>query len=186
MAEAVRRGGAWVACRPGCTQCCIGPFAINQLDARRLRQGLDGLAALDPARAAAVRRRAQESIDRARPVYPGDPVTGQLYDADALPESLDDLPCPALDPATGCCELYSARPMTCRTFGPATLIGDNTLGACELCYTDATELQMMECAVEVDAEGREDALLAALAAAGPSGMTIIAYALAVPDVGSER
>src|SRR5690242_261004 len=32
-AEAARRSGPWLACRPGCTQCCIGPFPITQLDA---------------------------------------------------------------------------------------------------------------------------------------------------------
>jgi hypothetical protein len=40
VAEAARRSGAWLVCRLGCTQCCIGPFPINQLDARRLRRGL--------------------------------------------------------------------------------------------------------------------------------------------------
>jgi hypothetical protein len=29
MAEAARRSGDWLVCRPGCTQCCIGPFAIT-------------------------------------------------------------------------------------------------------------------------------------------------------------
>ena len=43
MAEAVRKGGAWIACRPGCTQCCIGVFPISESDAARLRSGLDDL-----------------------------------------------------------------------------------------------------------------------------------------------
>ena len=30
---------------------------------------------------------------------------------------MDDVPCPALDPETGGCDLYAARPITCRTFG---------------------------------------------------------------------
>lgn len=177
MAEAVRRSGAWLACRPGCTQCCIGAFSITQLDARRLREGLGTLAAADPERAAAVRARAQAYVRIAAPVYPGDPATGALYE-DALPDSLDDLPCPALDPATGYCDLYSARPITCRTFGPATYLNDRSLGACELCYEGATEDQMVECAVEVDPEGVEAGLIAALSAEGISGMTIVAYALA--------
>jgi Fe-S-cluster containining protein len=177
MSKAVRRGGEWIACRPGCTQCCIGPFAITQLDARRLREGLRTLAAVDPARAVAVRARAETYALAAAPVYPGDPVSGALRDEDALPPSLDDLPCPALDPETGCCDLYAARPITCRTFGPVTRIGEEALGACELCYQGATEQQMMECAVEIDPAGLESALVAALAADGVSGMTIVAYAL---------
>jgi hypothetical protein len=36
LAEAARRSGEWLVCRPGCTQCCIGVFPINQLDASRL------------------------------------------------------------------------------------------------------------------------------------------------------
>ncbi len=41
LARATERGGAWLACRPGCTPCCHGVFRISQLDALRLRAGLD-------------------------------------------------------------------------------------------------------------------------------------------------
>jgi len=177
MAEAARRSGAWLACRPGCTPCCIGAFGITQLDARRLRTGLEALAAADADRAAAVRSRAETCVVTAAPVYPGDPISGILWDEDALPDSLDELPCPALDPATGRCDLYDARPITCRTFGPATHMGEATVGACELCYQGTTEQQMRECAVETDPEGQENALLDALKAEGIGGMTIVAYAL---------
>ena len=181
MAEAARRSGAWLACRPGCADCCLGPFPITQLDAHRLREGLQALAAVDPARAAAVRARAESYILSAAPEYPDDPATGALGDEDTLPPGLDNLPCPALDPATGCCDLYAARPITCRTFGPATRTGDETVGACHLCYAGATEQQIMECAVEIDPSGLETALVDALAAEGASGMTIVAYALAAPE-----
>ena len=40
LADAARRSGDWLVCRPGCTQCCIGVFAINQLDVLRLQDGL--------------------------------------------------------------------------------------------------------------------------------------------------
>jgi len=40
MAEAARKSGPWLVCRSGCTECCMGPFPITQLDARRLREGL--------------------------------------------------------------------------------------------------------------------------------------------------
>jgi len=43
LAEAARRAGEWLVCRLGCTQCCYGAFAINELDALRLRTGMDAL-----------------------------------------------------------------------------------------------------------------------------------------------
>src|SRR5579884_1087899 len=48
LAESARKSGPWLVCRPGCTQCCFGPFAINQLDAARLRDGLAELKREDP------------------------------------------------------------------------------------------------------------------------------------------
>lgn len=177
MDEAARRSGPWLACRIGCTQCCLGPFAITQLDARRLRAGLAALEAADPARAAAIRARAAGYIETIAPVYPGNPATGELLEEPALPDSIDELPCPALDPATGACDLYDARPITCRSFGPATKIGDGQLAACELCYTGASDAEIAECAVELDPEGLELTLVKALENAGHKGTTIVAYAL---------
>ena len=55
FAEAARRSGSWLLCRPGCTQCCLGEFPITQLDAARLRRGLAELETRDPERAARVR-----------------------------------------------------------------------------------------------------------------------------------
>src|SRR5947208_14715206 len=78
MAEAARRSGSWLVCRLGCTQCCIGPFPISQLDALRLRRGLADLEAHDPARARNVRRRARESVARISGEFPGDAATGLL------------------------------------------------------------------------------------------------------------
>lgn len=177
MAEAARRSGPWLVCKPGCSQCCIGPFGITQLDALRLRAGLAALEKADPMRAAAVRQRAAEYIDLIAPLYPGNVESGELYDGDRLPDSMDDVPCPALDTATGCCDLYEARPVTCRAFGPVTQIGEGSFGACELCYQGASDEEMAACAVEVDAEGTEARLVAALAAEGRAGMTIVAFAV---------
>jgi Fe-S-cluster containining protein len=178
LAEAARRSGEWLACRPGCTPCCLGPFAITQLDAYRLQKGLRELHSADPARAAAVRSRAEAYVEMVAPEYPGDPLTGALPDEDALSSSLDEIPCPALDPATGCCDLYAARPITCRTFGPVTRNKEGILGPCELCYSGATNRQMLDCAVEFDPAGLEDALLAEFETPLLGGMTIVAYALA--------
>ena len=62
MAEAACKSGAWLACRLGCTECCMGPFPITQLDALRLRAGLADLAARDPERASAVLQRARDAV----------------------------------------------------------------------------------------------------------------------------
>ena len=124
LAEAARKSGSWLACRPGCTQCCHGPFPISDIDVARLRQGL---AELDPARAALIRQR-------------------------ATAEQGDDDPCPVLDPVTGHCELYAHRPLTCRTFGPALLQNENIVGVCELCYIGATDEEIADCAVPLDVE----------------------------------
>ncbi|MFN0167268.1 MAG: YkgJ family cysteine cluster protein [Bryobacteraceae bacterium] len=172
MEEAVRRSGAWVACRPGCTQCCIGPFAINQLDARRLRAGLAELRATDPPRADHLERRANAFVARWSADFPGDPVTGLLADED-FPDFAEDVPCPALDPEQGTCDLYEARPMTCRVFGPAVLGEDGVVGACELCYVGADDRQIEACSVEVDPGRVESSLSQEL----EPGLTTVAWCL---------
>ncbi len=155
LAEAARRSGPWLVCRPGCMQCCLGSFEINQLDARRLRQGLTTLDGSDPERAARVRQRARAFADG------------------------DDEPCPALDPATGLCDLYAARPLTCRTFGPPVRCGSDAVGVCELCFADATDAEIAACEVEIDPQAMEAALVAELEpAGGERGMTTVASALA--------
>src|SRR5262245_14353729 len=116
LAQAAQRAGAWLACRVGCTQCCIGPFAITPLDVARLQAGLADLESRDPARAARVRRRAEASADRLSREFTLD----QLISEDAAGENE---PCPALDPDTGACDLYAARPIACRTFGPPVRFG---------------------------------------------------------------
>jgi len=177
LEEAALRSGEWLACRPGCTQCCMGPFAITQLDAIRLRRGLEKLEGTDPERAARVRKRAGEHAAAIGPEYPGDAETGELRDEYALPESMDDVACPVLDPDTGWCDLYEARPVTCRSFGPATRLGEEEFGACELCYVGATAEEIAGCAVDMDAEGLEAELLGTLDESGRRGLTIVAFAV---------
>src|ERR1035438_8137612 len=72
LASAERRSGEWLICKPGCTPCCIGVFAIDQLDALRLQAGLVELDAADPHRALRVRERARQSMARIGPEFPGD------------------------------------------------------------------------------------------------------------------
>lgn len=174
MAEAARRSGTWLACRPGCHQCCIEPFAITQLDAIRLRAGLADLELRDPARAARVRERAQASVERMRRECPEDPLANALN----CDQTAEDEPCPALDPATGTCDLYAARPITCRTFGPAVRFGAGSVAVCELCYQNATDAEIAGCEVAVDPENLEAELLRQLDCAGLTGETVVAFALA--------
>src|ERR1700686_1305623 len=71
LADAARRSGEWLVCRPGCTQCCVGVFAINQLDAIRLQQGLADLEKTDPQRADRIRTRARDWIRGLWGGFPG-------------------------------------------------------------------------------------------------------------------
>ncbi|MFZ0762115.1 MAG: YkgJ family cysteine cluster protein [Candidatus Sulfotelmatobacter sp.] len=182
LAEATRRSGKWLVCRPGCTQCCIGAFPINQLDALRLRRGLADLEAGAPQRAEGVRERAREAVARLAHDFPGDPVTGILEeDEDAerrFSDFANDEPCPALDPETGNCELYESRPMTCRVFGPPVR-SENGLGVCELCYQGASDEEIAACEMTPDPDNIESALLKRLEdGTGTRGNTIIACCLA--------
>jgi Fe-S-cluster containining protein len=182
LAEAARRSGEWLACRPGCTQCCIGVFPINQLDAMRLWQGLADLEVRAPARAELVRARAQDAVTRLSPDFPGDAATGVLNEGDDAAQHFSDFandePCPALDPATGNCELYESRPMTCRVFGPPVRSEDG-LGVCELCFKGATDEEIAACEMKPDPDDLESALLKKLEnATGIHGNTIIAFCLA--------
>ena len=179
LANASRRSGDWLACRPGCTQCCLGAFAINQLDAVRLQKGLRDLKATDPQRALRIRRRARASLARWSAEFPGNAETGVLDEGqeaeERFAEFANDEPCPVLDPDTGLCDLYQARPMTCRTFGPPVR-SDGGLGACELCYHGASDEQIAGCEMVADPDDLEFSLLARLEkASGPRGRTIVAF-----------
>lgn len=184
LAEAARKSGEWLACRKGCTQCCYGPFPISQLDAARLSQGLSELDRSDPRRAQNVRERARAAVARLKPNFPGDAKTGMLdegEDAEArFAEFADDEACPALDPVTGACDLYAARPMTCRTFGPPVRSGtEGALGVCELCYHGASDEQIAACEMVPDPENLEEKLLREVEhKTGKSGSTIVAWVLA--------
>jgi Fe-S-cluster containining protein len=179
LADAARRSGEWLVCHPGCTQCCVGVFAINQLDAVRLQQGLTDLEETDPRRAGRIRLRARDSIRRLSAEFPGNAKTGVL---DEGPEAEDrfaafanDEVCPVLDPETGLCDLYDARPMTCRTFGPPVR-SEGGLGVCELCFHGATDEQIAACEMVVDPDDLEAKLLRKLEKRqGPRGQTIVAF-----------
>lgn len=181
LAESARRAGAHLACRVGCTECCLGPFPITVLDAERLRIGLASVAAHEPARAEAIRRRARAAVEQMRPDFPGDQQTGLLSEDEdaeaAFSARHEQLPCPALDPASGQCELYEWRPISCRTFGPPVLIGHEKLPPCRLCFTGASPAEIDAARVSIDPEGLEDRLLERYAERGVAGETLVAFAL---------
>jgi Fe-S-cluster containining protein len=135
MADAARRGGPWVTCRLGCHECCEGPFEINALDARRLADAWLELRALRPAEAEQIRQRALAF------------------------QGHDEEPCPVLDRSTGGCLLYPARPMICRTFGPAVLDDSGAIAVCHLNYTGASDPEVLAAAVVPDPDGWEGLLL---------------------------
>lgn len=149
LAEANRKAGAWIVCRPGCFECCMGAFAITQADADRLRAGLKALAVVDPERAGRIVLRARRW------------------------QGHDDEACPVLDPETGTCDLYESRPVTCRTFGPAIRWGEGDVGACELNFVGASEEEIAACAVSIDAVGFEEEIFADL----PEGRSSVAVAV---------
>jgi Fe-S-cluster containining protein len=179
LADAARRSGEWLVCRPGCTQCCVGVFAINQLDAVRLQRGLAELGKSDPPRAERIRARARDSVRRLAASFPGDAQTGVLDEDPEAEERFADFgndeACPVLDPETGRCELYDARPMTCRTFGPPVR-ADGGLGVCELCFHGASDEEIAECEMVADPEDLEADLVRAVEKTrGVQGQTVVAY-----------
>ena len=158
MAHAAAKCGAQPHCMAGCPGCCVGPFFITPLDAWRLRQGL---AKLPSALAAAIRERARQCLATIgeRPL-----------------EEFPLLPCPALDPTLGTCDLYAHRPITCRTFGPPVLIGGDPLPPCKTCFSAAGDEEIEAARVEIDPDGMESWALDLF----DSPHTTIAAALANP------
>lgn len=180
LADAARRSGEWLACRPGCTQCCVGVFAINPLDAVRLREGLARLEKTDAARARRIRERARASVARLAE-FPGNAKTGLLDEGpeaeERFEEFANDEVCPVLDPETGLCDLYDARPMTCRTFGPPVR-AEGGLGVCELCFHGATDEEIAGCEMAVDPQNLEEKLVAEVEKTGGlRGQIIVAFAV---------
>ena len=124
VADAYRRGGPHLVCRPGCSQCCIGVFPIAHEDAARLREGLAALAQTDPARAAPhPQARVADIPHPPRPLVPRRPSPPASSPKTTKPPSSSKSspttsPAPSSTSTTGTCDLYEHRPILCRTFGP--------------------------------------------------------------------
>jgi Fe-S-cluster containining protein len=181
LADVARRAGDFLACRIGCTQCCHGAFTINALDAARLREGMADLRVTNPALAAEIELRARAWLAEHGHAFSGDLETGVLGTSESdqalFEDFANDAACPALDPATGRCDVYAWRPMTCRVFGPPVRSVDENgaegLGHCELCFIGATPEQVAACEMPVP-HSLEAELLEAI---GSKDETVVAFAL---------
>jgi len=144
----------------------------------RLRAGMHALRGAQPALAAAIELRAHAWIKHHGPDFPGDLASGRLGESEAERARFEDFAneaaCPALDPATGRCDVYAARPMTCRVFGPPVRMGEgDALGHCELCFNGASQAEVEQCEMAVPHQLESD-LVTELADAGE---TVVAFAL---------
>ena len=184
FADAARRAGSWLVCRPGCSQCCHGAFAINELDAARLGEGMEVLRRQNPSLAMEVERRAAEWIAERGPAFPGDRETGCLGTSDAdrtrFEVYANDAPCPALDPETGRCDVYEWRPVTCRIFGPpirsTNTNGMEGLAHCELCFGGASQEQVVACEMHLPHQFERE-VLEELSPKRGTEETVVAFAL---------
>jgi len=184
FARVRERSGPWLACRPGCDECCHSLFPITRLDARRLRLGLAALEAQDRERAGRVVARARAAALRLSVGFPGDAATGRLVDdepaLDRFFERHEGLACPVLDPATGRCDLYDARPVACRVHGPPLRFAGQDSPPCRLCFDGAPPEVVERCRWTPDPHDREQRILGRLGVApGEDWETLIAFGLHV-------
>ena len=180
--RAAELAGDQLTCHAGCTPCCFGPFAVTQLDAWRLRRGLEELSRTDPRAAAGIRRRARAAVSEQAGHFPGE--AGVFHDEaeeERFYEAHAEAPCPALDPDSGACQLYPWRPIACRTYGPPIRISGDVLPHCPLCFRGAPPGTVDAARVALDVDEVETPLTEqAERLRGRTGMTTIAFALGVP------
>ena len=182
LADATRRSGHWLVCRPGVRSAASAPSPSINSTRSACSEASPTWISSTRKRAARIRQRARKSVARLAPDFPGDPVTGILDEGEEadqqFAEFANDEPCPVLDPETGLCELYESRPMTCRVFGPPVRSEDG-LGVCELCFQGASDKQIAACEMKPDPDDLESRLLQQLEeSTGERGNTIIAFCLA--------
>jgi Fe-S-cluster containining protein len=127
--------------------------------------------------------RVREAVELLGDGFPGDPASGRLVGDEAALDRFfirhESLPCSALDPASGLCELYEWRPVSCRTYGAPVRFGRKDSPPCRLCFVGAPGDEIERCRVEPDRDGLEEAILAGLGVAtGEDWETLIPFALA--------
>lgn len=150
VAQSHAQAGKWIACRPGCSECCSVLFPITLQDAARLHRGR---LAAPPAVRADIEQRARQLWQRIEPDFPGDPASGLFRANDEWQEWFltrhKGHPCPVVDPATGACRLYEHRPVACRLYGHLIQIGDEAQTICHYCFRGATPAQIDAARVHV-------------------------------------
>jgi Fe-S-cluster containining protein len=140
----------------------------------------------NPRLASEIEGRAKKWLAENGVEFPGSLTTGLLGESDEerarFEEYANDAACPALNLETGLCDVYEARPMTCRVFGPPVRVdaggaGDvKALGHCEICFTEATEEEVQKCEMSVPHE-LEAEVLKELEGAENLGETLVVFAL---------
>lgn len=113
--EAIRqRNLGCMECREGCADCCRCRLSITRVEEAYLREGLKRL---PPSARDELRARATAQVP-----------TNEM--------------CPALD-ANGCCQIYEARPLICRSHGvplryryPVPLIHPSRIDVCDKNFTN--------------------------------------------------
>lgn len=122
-----------IPCSRGCCECCVGIFPITRLDARELRRGLD---TLPPTQRDTIITRAANQVALIEARYPDLHSTPYLEawpdtTIDAMVEQFGHLRCPALG-SDGNCQVYTFRPITCRTMGIPSESNGMVEGACSV------------------------------------------------------
>ncbi|MCS7181909.1 MAG: YkgJ family cysteine cluster protein [Thermoanaerobaculum sp.] len=175
------RAGSWLTCCLGCTDCCIGLFEISGADAWRLRKALSLLVQQHPDQAQQVWARARAQWAMVRSSFPGDLQSGALAGDEAARQEFfarfAQLPCPLLEPSTGGCSLYQARPLACRSYGLPARLGASELPPCPRNFRNAPSEVVAASTVAFDPDDVESQLLQAL---GWPPDTIVAAALVLP------
>ena len=179
--QAAVASGEQLACHAGCSPCCFGPFAITQLDAWRLCEGVSELAVRDPKRAAAVQQRAVATVSEQASWFP--PVRVGIFvdeaDESSFYADFAGVPCPALDPNSGSCTVYAWRPVVCRTYGPPITVSGKAWPPCPLCFKRASPEEVEMARGQLDVDAIEGSLTqTAEHQAGRRGMTTVAFAIA--------
>jgi Fe-S-cluster containining protein len=138
LAAAARHAGAHLACYAGCAVCCFGPFPITMRDAERLRESW---LTADPHVASQIAQRAEAARAQLAKSFPGNAALGLLnanIDEAAFAAQYENLACPVLNPDSGQCSLYDARPIACRLYGLPTRVDGEDLPHCPLCFRRAS------------------------------------------------
>lgn len=120
-----------VQCSPACNECCAHFFYIRMLDMLLVRQGFVESETLDKTTVREQAMRWVAAVPDDVPLF----AVGRREDMGALAaleESLPlrGLPCPLVVPMQGC-QMYSHRPVICRSYGYPQLQLDGTM--CSSC-----------------------------------------------------